>query len=69
MTYSKISQWYDLSEDVIVLTGAAGKLGKHYANAFLEANAKVALFDASQEALDEYVSNLEESLIARMFYL
>ena len=54
MTYNKISQWYNLSDDVIVLTGAAGKLGKHYANAFLETDAKVALLDSSQEALDEY---------------
>ena len=61
MTYNKISQWYNLSDDVIVLTGAAGKLGKHYANAFLETDAKVALLDSSQEALDEYMSDLDES--------
>lgn len=61
MTYNKISQWYNLSDDVIVLTGAAGKLGKHYANAFLETDAKVVLLDSSQEALDEYMSDLDES--------
>ena len=43
MTYNKIPTWYNLSEDIIVLTGAAGKLGRHYANAFLKADAKVAL--------------------------
>ena len=61
MTYNKISKWYNLSEDVIVLTGAVGKLGRHYANAFLEADAKVVLLDSSQEALDAYVSDLDES--------
>jgi|TARA_B110000438_G_scaffold286054_1_gene316871 NAD(P)-dependent dehydrogenase (short-subunit alcohol dehydrogenase family) len=61
MTYNKIATWYDLSEEIIVLTGAAGKLGRHYANAFLKADAKVVLLDSSQEALDSYLNELDES--------
>jgi len=64
MTLKKISSWYDLSSDVIVLTGAAGKLGQHYANAFIEANAKVVLLDTSEQALIDYLKGVDEKYLA-----
>ena len=60
MALNKITDWYDLSSDVIVLTGAAGKLGKFYATALLKSDAKVVLLDSSKESLDTFIDSIDE---------
>jgi NAD(P)-dependent dehydrogenase (short-subunit alcohol dehydrogenase family) len=39
---------FDVSKEVVVITGVAGQLGKQYARAFLERNARVAGLDINQ---------------------
>jgi NAD(P)-dependent dehydrogenase (short-subunit alcohol dehydrogenase family) len=47
-----------LSENLVVITGATGLLGKQHAYAVLEESGRVVLLDINQSALDEFASEL-----------
>ena len=49
--------FFDVSKQVVVITGASGALGGEYAQMFLEANAKVVCLDIS---LSENISSLKK---------
>jgi len=44
---------FNLKEEIIVITGGAGLLGRRYTKALLEANATVILFDVDKQALKD----------------
>lgn len=44
---------FNLENEIVIITGGAGLLGKRYTKALLEANATVVLFDINKEALKE----------------
>lgn len=52
---------FDFTDQVIIVTGAAGNLGEATARAFHEAGAKLILIDLKLEALEETFSDLAES--------
>jgi len=47
---------YPLKDQVAVITGGAGALGRHIVRVFLEAQSRVAVADASAQALEEVAS-------------
>lgn len=56
----RVSQWYNLKGKVVILTGAAGRLGRHYAEVLSEAGADVVLFDLDARACERFASELAE---------
>ncbi len=56
----KVSEQLSLKNKTVVLTGATGILGRHFAEAFVQAGADVALIDQEQKSLDELAYNLEK---------
>lgn len=48
-----IFEKFNLENELVVITGGAGLLGKQYTKALLEANAQVILFDINEQALQE----------------
>lgn len=54
-----IEKLYDLSNDVVVLTGAGGKLGSFYAKEILESGAKIALLDSNDELLNKLTKSID----------
>lgn len=51
---------FDLSKEIIVITGGAGLLGQQYTKILLEAGAIVILFDINEKALFEVKTKFEE---------
>lgn len=52
---------FDLSHQIVVITGGAGLLGKKYVEAFLEVNARVVVVDIQDTAL----KNLKSSIVKK----
>ena len=53
MNKRNIYNRFSLKDELIIITGGAGLLGKQYAKVLLEANATVILFDINQNALKD----------------
>jgi len=57
----------DFSGKVVVVTGAAGNLGKAVSAAFLELGARVAMLDLSQESIEAAIADLAHNDKAKAF--
>jgi len=58
---------FNLKDEVIVITGGAGLLGRRYTKALLEVNAIVILFDINKEALKEVKNGLKKRYKNKIF--
>ncbi|MGX7197373.1 SDR family NAD(P)-dependent oxidoreductase [Enterococcus olivae] len=52
------NNWLDLANDVVVITGALGGMGRKIANDFAEQKANLALVDLNEEATESYAKEL-----------
>ena len=50
---------FDLTDRIVLVTGAGGGLGKHIASCFAKAGAKMAVNDLNSEAADKVVAEIE----------
>lgn len=57
-----LKNWYDMSNDIVALTGASGKLGTYYAKLIIERKARVALIDCNEESLLNYYNSLDKQM-------
>lgn len=57
----------DFSEQIVVITGAAGNLGRAVAAAFAARGATLALLDLSQEGIDAVIAELPGDCVVRAF--
>ena len=58
---------YNLEKKCILITGAAGLLGKQFSTALLEAGAKVIITDVDKKALLAFKKNYLKSTIKKKF--
>ena len=55
----KINNLFSLKGKTVIITGAAGLLGKNYAQALSEAGANLALLDKDKKSLEELNQSLQ----------
>lgn len=58
MPTERLQEWYDIEDDVIILTGGAGRLGRHYGEVLSELGANVVLFDLDGDQCRKLASSL-----------
>lgn len=58
---------FDLTDDIVIITGGAGFLGKQYTKVLLEANATVLLFDINKESLLDAKKLFEKDFKNKIF--
>ncbi len=58
MLSSRLASWYNLEGKVVVLTGATGFMGRHYAEVLSELGANVVVIDLEKEACMTCADNL-----------
>ncbi len=56
----RLSKWYDMRGKVVILTGAVGRLGRHYCEILSEVGANVVLFDLDVEECEHLAKDLTE---------
>ena len=54
----RVSKWYDMRGKVVILTGAAGRLGRHHCQVLSEVGANVVLFDLDVEECERLAEDL-----------
>jgi NAD(P)-dependent dehydrogenase (short-subunit alcohol dehydrogenase family) len=57
---TRLAGWYDLKEKIVVLTGAAGGLGRHYSRVLSEVGAHVVLVDLDGGECERLAAELAE---------
>jgi NAD(P)-dependent dehydrogenase (short-subunit alcohol dehydrogenase family) len=60
MNMNRVSSWYNMDGRVVVLTGAAGKLGRYYCDILSEVGANVVVVDVEQAPCDELAAAIKE---------
>lgn len=58
MVSERVAKWFDVSNRVVVLTGATGRLGRYYADVLSESRAHVVLIDLDQEKCETFARDL-----------
>ena len=53
------TSWLDLEDKVVVVTGAAGGMGREICREFSKQKAKVVLLDLNEEGASEYAASLK----------
>jgi len=61
----KLDKWYDLKDKVVLLTGAAGKIGPQYAEILSECGANVVCLDLKEEECKQLEKHLKETYSTR----
>lgn len=56
----RVSQWYDMKNKVVFLTGATGKLGRHYSEVLSEVGANMILIDLAEKQCEEFSTVLSQ---------
>ena len=55
---NRLSKWYDMKDKTVVLTGATGRLGRHYCEVLSELGANMILFDLDSGKCERLAGDL-----------